>query len=1665
MEEIQKILIRRGPKSRLPKLDEGEFGLCTDTNPIELYIGTRLGNKLVTNNSVVNIIASINGSIKVNGVDIVVYDDTDIKNQLSNKANLTHNHVISNIDGLVEALNAKSDKGHFHSISDITNLIETLNSKSNVGHKHVMSDITDLAITGATKLSDMEDIDFTVLPFEGDVLKYINGSWSAGQVSGVGNSGSSDNYAYYLELSRWGIRNDGTDAVNTTQGINDAIAWANLQGYSEITFPKGTYLIDETKSILPKSFMTINLNGAKLRVRDNNLEGYIAVKFDNVAFSRITNGLIEGDRDTHTYTIDGVGADTHEGGTGINILGSKFISIDNLEIYNMTGDACNTTNKAGTMAFNLKAATCEVGGYDGTTGQPIVATNRIRWTNKLDLQDPLIASYGSFTLGGNGYQSLGAGITTRFVDIMFYKSDDTFMSSLVAYPIFSPIIPPKGAKWAKIVLHQGTIPADVDNSLLVWNINYAQNIFFDKINIHDCRRQGLSLQGRYIYVRDSEIHHIGGATFQTGTDPQGGIDIEDGSHLNQHYFIERNNFHDNWGYDLVITSGKHMYIDGNRFNKISKYVTIAFNYNIDYSSFTNNFIYNGKIMINGDVHLSGNHFYGSSVIFGDGTTTQKSIEVNDAVFHNCNVTLNHGIPYNIKMDGCKFKNDTDKLNSIPYQYTISARTEPQTFSNCSFDGDDVVSMFFMQNTKPGWIFENCIFNNTKGITFPAGLIKNSRINTAGILAFSTNTTDTKIEILDSHIKTTDTNNSLFSINGIKNLRIEGCTLEKSDSEILTINDISDRADIRNNIITYTSGSLNKPVFTINNTFTGNTILIDSNKIISAASKNLIIDSLIDTKKVSIINNILKSITITRKNESFINNIIDGIIDSKSDMYVIELSRWGITQGLPAKRLETINGVSVNCYADADYTIAHNNVIGINNALQWASDNGYKNVILPKGDYSYCYSYISDNDKENTIVVDYDNFIFDLNGSTIKVMYDSSKRSQYDKLKVNGSFVTSTNPIYYFCGMQTSNRGVIVVRDCNFTTVRNGKIIGDRIDREFTIQDEKGKDITYGIQGGGNCKYCTIENMDVGFFMGDNMSISNGIKSLTLKNGYQMGWTVGNLDSSGLAIVDTTHCVSDYIAISSKTSYFLQGYGFTQGLTGLKNKKYSIYCYDSSKVFIKKLPDTFVLREFTTTKSTAYIKLVVEEIAVDVDGWQMTLRNGIYGSYLIYKNNYIHHAHRGGMTPGVNDMFIINNHFYNNGEQYDYEYNLPGFEQPNGQQYLTRYHINMEDTQAYNLNVIGNHFEGSRISIAMRGWDWTIKDNTFKNNLLIAYKVRHLNVTDNYFEGSAAFDTFNYNIGENFTRNWDIKGNVFEGSFNLEGTLPVDSVTGNLFKGSVTADCDISKFSGNTFKVEADAGFNDQVNLTTVSVITDCSFDKLDTLTVKNSVRLENSKIIDCTFRNVKVKVKDVELVNTKTQDTGFVLTGGYFKTNGCRVNQGTYTIQNNYAIAPDNSAFLIINDATNNFNVEMRNTDIISTSTQNIFSSPSLVKTKTNLKLNNVTIIKQVNNKIGLEVFDGALDLNNTTIASDVAVTAYNPSTSFSHKYIDCTFTNVSFTAKTSDLIYKQSDINILANPLTGTTAPSSTPQKIGQEYYDTTNKKLYKAFGVSSSTDWIIMN
>jgi hypothetical protein len=507
--------------------------------------------------------------------------------------------------------------------------------------------------------------------------------------------------SYNLELNRWNVKNDGTDAVNTSIGINNALVWASQQGYVEVVLPKGTYLIDENNSIVPQSFMTLNLGGSTLRVRDNNLETYNVVLFDdNQQFARITNGKIQGDRYTHDYSNGG----THEFGVGIKITNlAKYISIDNLEIFNATGDAIIAiTSYGGISGVPDLTGNFESGNISITDGTLIVDSNAVRSTIDIPLDKPEMTACGYFGLYGDSYGGLGSDITTDVYDVFFYTSTNTFLSSKTKIHFFDEVIVPTNASYAKVVLHQSTIPTTSGCTITIRSPQFPQNIYIEKCDLHDCRRLGVSICGtKHFYVDDCDIYN------NAGIAPEGGIDIEDGYDINQYIYINGNSVHDNGSYSIAAVSGRNIHITKNKIDTN----TFSINSGVKKSTIEGNFIY-ASGYLEGESLFSNNQVYGAKIILSD---TDKQILMDNNYYHNSTITISRTKSYCVEISNSKFYNDADFLKGLGnLSSTLVLSTEPQKISNCIIEGSGIERLIVVPSTiKNGWILDNVTFVDTR----------------------------------------------------------------------------------------------------------------------------------------------------------------------------------------------------------------------------------------------------------------------------------------------------------------------------------------------------------------------------------------------------------------------------------------------------------------------------------------------------------------------------------------------------------------------------------------------------------------------------------------------------------------------------------------------------------------------------------------------------------------------------------------------------------------------------------------------------------------------------------------------------------------------------------------------------------------------------------------
>lgn len=152
---------------------------------------------------------------------------------------------------------------------------------------------------------------------------------------------------YIIELGRWGIANNGTQPVKTTDQLQAAIDWASEQGFSKVTIPSGHYLLGKDATFnyqagieLPSN-IELNLgNDTVLEMGTNNKWNYCVIAVNGQTDVVIRGGTIKGDRDTHIFTPrPNDGKTAHDEGHAICLQnGTKRVLVENTHIHRVTGD-------------------------------------------------------------------------------------------------------------------------------------------------------------------------------------------------------------------------------------------------------------------------------------------------------------------------------------------------------------------------------------------------------------------------------------------------------------------------------------------------------------------------------------------------------------------------------------------------------------------------------------------------------------------------------------------------------------------------------------------------------------------------------------------------------------------------------------------------------------------------------------------------------------------------------------------------------------------------------------------------------------------------------------------------------------------------------------------------------------------------------------------------------------------------------------------------------------------------------------------------------------------------------------------------------------------------------------------------------------------------------
>ena len=85
--------------------------------------------------------------------------------------------------------------------------------------------------------------------------------------------GGGDSTLYIPDIASYGISKDGTNSEATTNGLNRLFTDLNTSGKTNVQLPTGTYAINPDISLTPKSNLTLDLNGSKLKIDTNGKNG------------------------------------------------------------------------------------------------------------------------------------------------------------------------------------------------------------------------------------------------------------------------------------------------------------------------------------------------------------------------------------------------------------------------------------------------------------------------------------------------------------------------------------------------------------------------------------------------------------------------------------------------------------------------------------------------------------------------------------------------------------------------------------------------------------------------------------------------------------------------------------------------------------------------------------------------------------------------------------------------------------------------------------------------------------------------------------------------------------------------------------------------------------------------------------------------------------------------------------------------------------------------------------------------------------------------------------------------------------------------------------------------------------------------------------------------
>ncbi|MCQ6558999.1 right-handed parallel beta-helix repeat-containing protein [Paenibacillus mendelii] len=507
---------------------------------------------------------------------------------------------------------------------------------------------------------------------------------------------------YVVDLARWGIRKDGTHAVETTRGINNALMWASSQGITTVSLPTGTYLIDKNSRITMVSNMTFKLdNKTVIQKETNGKESYetlyVGYGITNV---KLQGGIYRGDKATHDFSKkdNKYTAGTHESGVGIKSEGAVNFTVEGIKAENFTGDGMIIGGK-GTLIKDLYAANFVAGSFDAR-GLPVADKNSIRTKAPVIFSNPILLKEQTFELTNNIN-------LPRTFDIYFYRNDNTFLTSIKNTTVQNIIQIPAGAAKFQLVFKKS---AATGAYVEVWNKAVSKNVVVKDSEFAFNRRQGITVGGGdQIQILNSVFHDM------KGTAPQSGIDVEGGfgenGYRNTNITIRDNEFYNNTAYDLILYDGWNAIVEGNHFAS-KGVIGLAVSTPFTGAAVKNNHFDGTRIVAYHDATFIGNLMNDSYTFFEGPNITIEKMTFIDSI-----LAMTSSKPFGVTAT------DITMYNNKKQEYALSIWKKPVRLTNVTIHGETLLNTV-VGGSEEGSIFDNLQLLGHSGANLPRGTYNN-----------------------------------------------------------------------------------------------------------------------------------------------------------------------------------------------------------------------------------------------------------------------------------------------------------------------------------------------------------------------------------------------------------------------------------------------------------------------------------------------------------------------------------------------------------------------------------------------------------------------------------------------------------------------------------------------------------------------------------------------------------------------------------------------------------------------------------------------------------------------------------------------------------------------------------------------------------------------------